>query len=93
MTIASPIKHTFNYDGTTCNIYHVNKGEGLPSHVHAYAHGTICLVGSIIVRKDDSEHIATKENSGFNLVAGQYHEIEALEDGTVFMNIFAESKN
>ena len=25
--------------------------------------------------------------------AGEWHEIEALEDGTVFVNIFAEGKN
>jgi hypothetical protein len=27
-----------------------------------------------------------------NLKASEWHEIEALEDGTVFINVFAESK-
>jgi hypothetical protein len=26
-----------------------------------------------------------------NLLAGEWHEIEALEDGTVFVNVFAEN--
>jgi hypothetical protein len=88
MTIRVPIKHTFTYGNVTCNVYHANKGEGLPSHVHTFAHGTICSSGSIVIRKDDKEVIATKKDSCFNLVAAEYHEIEALEDNTVFMNIF-----
>ena len=33
--------------------------------------------------------------SGFDnpIIAGEWHEIEALEDGTVFVNVFAEGKN
>jgi hypothetical protein len=34
----------------------------------------------------------TKDTQPVNLVAGKWHEIEALEDGTVFVNVFAESK-
>lgn len=31
-------------------------------------------------------------NKGQGLVANEWHEIEALEDGTVFVNVFAEGK-
>lgn len=30
--------------------------------------------------------------TGANLVANEWHEIEALEDGTVFVNVFSENK-
>jgi hypothetical protein len=88
MTINVPIKHTFTYGNVTCNTYHANKGEGLASHVHIFAHGTMCMNGSIVIRKDNKEIVATKEDSCYNLKEAEYQEIEALEDNTVFMNIF-----
>lgn len=79
-------------DGTTLNIYHANAGEGLPRHEHAYAHLTMCHAGSIAIRKEGKEVVRTKDNQPVNLVANEWHEIEALEDGTVFVNVFAEGK-
>lgn len=78
--------------GTTLNIYHANKGEGLPKHDHAYSHLTMCHAGSCIVRKDGRELVITKNSQPVNLVENEWHEIEALEDGTVFVNVFAEGK-
>ena len=85
-------KHSFTYDGAQINVYHASKGEGLPKHAHAYAHATICHAGSIIVRKENKELIMTKDTQPVNLVAGDWHEIEALEDDTVFVNVFSEGK-
>ena len=34
----------------------------------------------------------TSNTQPVNLVAREWHEIEALEDGTVFVNIFAKGK-
>lgn len=85
-------RHSFNYDGVTLNIYHAKKGEGLPKHDHTFSHATICNAGSIIVRKENKELIMTKDTQPVNLKAGEWHEIEALEDGTVFVNVFAEGK-
>lgn len=79
-------------DGTTLNIYHANKGEGLPRHEHLYSHLTMCFAGSCAVRKEGKEVIVTKDTQPINLVGSEWHEIEALEDGTVFMNAFAEGK-
>lgn len=87
--IALPPKHSFTYDGATCAIFHANIGEGLPMHEHMYSHATVCFNGKIAIRKDGKEIIATKEDGAFNLLAGEPHEIEALEDNTVFMNVFA----
>lgn len=85
-------RFTVTQDGTTLNIYHANKGEGLPRHEHTYAHLTMCHSGSIAVRKEGVESIRTKDSQPVNLVANEWHEIEALEDGTVFVNVFAEGK-
>lgn len=79
-------------DGTTLNVYHPNRGEGLPKHEHVYSHLTFCHAGSIIVRKEGRELVMTKDTQPVNLVANEWHEIEALEDGTVFVNVFAEGK-
>jgi len=93
MTIAVMPKHTFNYDGVEVNIYHANKGEGLPKHEHIYAHASMCHSGSCIIRKENKEVILTKHSKPVNLKQNEWHEIEALEDNTVFVNIFAEGKH
>lgn len=82
----------FTYDGAQLNVYHANKGEGLPRHEHAYSHATMCNAGSCVVRVKDKELVMTKDTQPVNLIAGKWHEIEALEDGTVFLNVFAEGK-
>lgn len=78
--------------GITLNVYHPNKGEGIPRHSHAYSHLTMCHAGSLVVRKEGKELVMTKDTQPVNLVAAEWHEIEALEDGTVFVNVFAEGK-
>jgi hypothetical protein len=93
MTIAVMPKHTFNYDGVEVNIYHANKGEGLPKHEHVYAHASMCHSGSCIIRKENKEVIINKYSKPVNLKQNEWHEIEALEDNTVFVNIFAEGKH
>ncbi len=85
-------KFITTYAGAVLNTFHVNAGEGLPRHDHAYSHATMCFAGSLIVRKEGKELTMTKDSAPVNLVAGEWHEIEALEDGTVFANLFAEGK-
>jgi len=84
--------HTVTYDGAAVAVYHANKGEGLPKHEHAYAHLTMCHAGSCVIRKEGVEKVVDKYTQPINLKANEWHEIEALEDGTVFVNIFAEGK-
>ena len=84
--------HQVTYDGANLNVYHANKGEGLARHEHNYAHLTVCHSGSCIIRKEDIEKIIDKHTQPINLKAAEWHEIEALEDGTVFVNVFAEGK-
>jgi quercetin dioxygenase-like cupin family protein len=87
----SPV-HSFIYDGAVLNIYHADKGQGLPKHEHVYAHATVCHSGSCIVRKEGRELVMTKHTQPVNLKANEWHEIEALEDNTVFVNVFADGK-
>lgn len=84
--------HSVTYDGATMQVYHANTGQGLPRHSHAHSHLTMCHAGSCAVRKQGKELIMTKLTQPVNLLADGWHEIEALEDGTVFVNVFAEGK-
>ena len=78
------------YGGSVVRVFHVNKGEGISSHAHSYSHATICMAGSCKLTQEDKSVITTKESTPVNLVAGKFHEIEALENNTVFINVFAE---
>jgi quercetin dioxygenase-like cupin family protein len=91
--IAITPQHSFSYDGASINVFHANKGEGLPSHSHLYAHATMCNAGSCLVSLEGRSYTMDKNSKPLNLPADEWHEIEALEDGTVFVNIFAEGKN
>jgi quercetin dioxygenase-like cupin family protein len=93
MTVVVEPKYSFTYEGVTTNIYHANKGEGLPKHEHLYSHATMCHSGSCIVRKENKEFVINKERTPVNLKENEWHEIEALEDNTVFVNIFSSNKN
>lgn len=92
MTQLINFSHSVTYDGATLNVYHANKGQGLPRHEHTYSHLIIVHAGSVLVTKEGKSLIMTKDTQPVNLVANEWHELEALEDGTVFVNVFAEGK-
>ena len=92
MTQAISPRFNVVQDATRLNVYHANKGEGIPQHTHVYSHLTMCHAGSCIVRKEGRELVMTKDTQPVNLVGDEWHEIEALEDGTVFVNVFVEGK-
>lgn len=83
---------TVTQDGTTLNVYHANKGDGLPRHEHVYSHLTMVHAGSVLVTKEGRSLTMTKNVQPVNLIAAEWHQIEALEDGTVFVNVFSEGK-
>lgn len=85
-------KYSISYDDVVINVYHANKGEGLPAHEHLFSHLTMCHSGSCVIRKEKGERIVGKNSTPLNLIAKEWHEIEALEDGTVFVNIFSQKK-
>lgn len=86
------MKHEFSYGGATMRIYHAKKGEGLYWHSHQYNHATFCSSGSCLLTENDKELIIDKDSQPVNLIAGRMHQIVALEDGTVFVNVFADGK-
>lgn len=89
--ISIPYKHTFSYAGAQVNVYHANKGEGIPMHGHPYSHATMCSAGSCLITLENGKSLVmNKDTQPVNLIAGIKHEIEALEDDVVFINIFAK---
>ena len=84
--------HNFTYDNAQINVYHAKKGEGLPKHQHGFSHATMCNSGSCLVSLEGRSYTINKYSQPLNLPAGEWHEIEALEDETVFVNVFAEGK-
>jgi quercetin dioxygenase-like cupin family protein len=90
MIINALLKHNFTYAGAMMRVYHANKGEGLPKHAHSYTHATLCNAGSCEVRLPGRSYVINKNSTPLNLPAGEWHEIEALENNTVFVNIFSE---
>jgi quercetin dioxygenase-like cupin family protein len=88
IVVAAP-KQSFTYNGCTSNLYHVKRGAGLPRHDHTFPHLTMCLAGSVVVRKENLEKVMTPEDPPISLRENEWHEIESLEDGTVFLNMFA----
>jgi quercetin dioxygenase-like cupin family protein len=85
-------KHSFTFGGSVVNVYHASQGQGLLRHTHNYNHATVCHSGSCVVRVEGKELIMNKNTKPVNLVGSEWHEIEALEPNTVFVNIFAEDK-
>jgi quercetin dioxygenase-like cupin family protein len=83
-------KHAVTYAGAAINIYHANAGEGLVKHEHTFAHATFCTAGRCVIRKESRELVLDKNSTPVNLYANEWHEIEALEDGTVFINVFED---
>ena len=84
--------HSFTYASAQVNVYHADKGEGLPKHEHIYSHATVCHSGKCLVSLESRSYVIDKNSQPLNLPANEWHEIKALEDGTVFVNIFEESK-
>jgi quercetin dioxygenase-like cupin family protein len=84
--------HIFTYASAQINVYHANKGEGLTRHSHIFSHATVCHSGSCLVNLEGRSYTVNKDSQPLNLPANEWHEIEALEDNTVFVNIFEEGK-
>jgi quercetin dioxygenase-like cupin family protein len=90
--IGIPPVHKVTQDGATLTVYHANKGQGLPRHEHVYSHLTMVHSGSCLITKENKSLTMNKNTQPVNLAANEWHEIEALEDGTVFVNVFSEGK-
>jgi quercetin dioxygenase-like cupin family protein len=74
------------YNGVNSAIYMADTGQGLPRHEHTFSHTTVCIQGKMVVRKEGKELELTPVDSPLLLTANEWHEIEALEPNTIFMN-------
>jgi hypothetical protein len=93
ITKAPLVKHFFVFSGIQHKVYHANKGEGLVRHEHPFSHVTICHSGSCLVTLKGRNYTINKDSQPLNLPANEWHELEALEDNTIFVNIFREGDN
>jgi quercetin dioxygenase-like cupin family protein len=91
-TVHAPLAYSVDYAGCTFATYHADKGQGIPRHEHWYPHLTMCHAGSCVLRKEGIELVITKSSQPVNLIQNEWHEIEALEDGTVFVNVFMQGR-
>jgi len=85
-------KYDFTYEDVKCNIFHVNINEGLTKHQHTYNHITFCTAGACKVSLEGRSYIINKNSQPLGLPANEWHEIEAIENNTIFINIFKENK-
>lgn len=83
---------SFTIDGAMVNIYHANNGDGLPKHSHSYAHATFCNTGKCLIKTEKKNLIIDCKSNPIRLKQNDWHEIEAIEDGTIFVNVFSSGK-
>lgn len=87
-------KFIFTLDGCTINTFHIEKaGEGHPKHEHNYDHVTQVHSGKLLVTTSTTSFIMDKNSKPILFPANEWHELEAIENETVFCNIFAENKD
>jgi quercetin dioxygenase-like cupin family protein len=75
-------------------VYFFNRGDKLPRHRHANPHTHSVLAGKSIVRLFRGEtmvydciNFAPGDND-LELPAGEWHEVEAAEDGTIILHCY-----
>jgi len=87
MTTPAILNKSFVYKGVRISEFLANKGEGLPKHEHEFSHGTVCITGSCAIRKENLNLVLTPKDEAIVLSANEWHEIEALENNTIFVNV------
>ena len=87
-------RFVFHVDGCTINTFHIDKaGEGHPKHVHDYEHVTQVHAGRLLVTMAHTTFEMDKHSKPIKFPANEWHELEAIEDNTVFCNVFALGKH
>ena len=86
--------YSFNVEGATINTFNIAKaGEGHPKHEHDYDHVTLVHAGKLKVTTPNVVFEMTKDTKPILFPANEWHELEAMEDGTVFTNVFGLNKD
>jgi quercetin dioxygenase-like cupin family protein len=79
------LNYVFDYQGLKFTNYSGNKGEGLPKHEHG-EHFVMVACGKVCIRKENIYKELSAGDPPLILRGGEWHEIEILEDNTVFIN-------
>jgi len=87
MTLPCTTLYEINYGDTKITAYSAKKTQGIPKHTHLYSHLVICTAGSLLIRKESVEKILLQNDAPISVKGNEWHELEALEDGTTFINI------
>ena len=87
----SPL-YSFEYKGLEISFWKVNAGEGLSKHEHTYEHSVACVLGKLLVTKEEKNKIMDDKTKPIILPANEWHEFEAIEDNTIFINIYPLEK-
>lgn len=83
-----PQATVFNYDKDEFTLYNFAKAlDVIPMHTHDYSHLTVVVSGRIKAT-DGSKSSEFGPANVINFASGKPHEIIALEDNTVILNIF-----
>lgn len=91
MTVAITPRTSLGCAGAVIHVYHARKGEGHPYHEHEYSHAIICHAGSCSVTTPQGVQVVDSSCGFVTFEPNQPHDICALEDNTVFANIFDSS--
>jgi quercetin dioxygenase-like cupin family protein len=79
----------FSGIGCTFQRYALMRGERIDRHQHDVDHLTIIAAGRAVARTDERSLERGPDDAPIIFRAGRFHEIEALEDGTVVLNVFS----
>ena len=77
------------------HVFHIDKiGQGHPKHIHTYNHVTIVHNGKLkVTTQKNGSFEMTKETNPLIFPANEWHELEAIENNTIFCNIFTINKD
>ena len=81
------------WNGTTATLNHHDEGENIARHQHDVEHTTIVISGPCKIWEDGGFGPLTNrpEYGPKTLAKNRDHEITAVEDGTIVLNMIAES--
>ncbi len=80
--------HTFGALGCAFQRYSLAAGETIDRHQHEVDHLTIVASGRIVATTDDRSVERGPLDPPVLFRANRYHDIQAIEDGTVVLNVF-----
>ena len=82
----------FSALGSRFDRYEFAAGEGLPAHQHDEDHLTLVVSGRIVARSGGKEIERGPDDTPILFRAGRMHEIVALDNDTVVLNVFSEAR-